>query len=445
MGRCSLSRGGARAAGLPVKAAVAWTGAVALLAAAAPGAPASNPEAPDALTLRWALERAASRNPALDAARSRYLAMRERPRFEGSLPDPTVGVRYHNEDWGLTFGDSDFSFVEIGAEQEVPFPGKLGLREQIAKREAERERAMRDATAAMVLGAVAARHAELAVAERSAAILGESRGLLELMVDQSAARYAVGESEQQDVLRAAQERSGLDERLVTIERTRTAARAMLAALLDLDGGPVPPATAGLEEPPPLAPLDALRAKLAARSPELRAASEDLLRAGDALRLAEREYYPDFAIMAAYMNKERLLPEWELGVRVNIPLYYWRKQRAAVAEAAHAERAAERARRSAELDLAARLADQHAMAAAAQRLVSLYGGELIPQAEATLASARASYAVGRVDFLTTLSAFVSLLEYRLREVEERGNLWRAVAEIAPLVGETPLGEPIGGTP
>jgi hypothetical protein len=74
-----------------------------------------------------------------------------------------------------------------------------------------------------------------------------------------------------------------------------------------------------------------------------------------------------------------------------------------------------------------------------------GGELIPQAQSTLASARASYAVGRVDFLTTLSAFVSLLEYRLREVEERGNLWRALAEIAPLVGETPLGEPIGGPP
>ena len=39
----------------------------------------------------------------------------------------------------------------------------------------------------------------------------------------------------------------------------------------------------------------------------------------------------------------------------------------------------------------------------------------------------------------------LLEYRLREVEERGNLWRARAEIAPLVGETPLGEPIAGAP
>jgi len=429
-----------------VRAAVFSSGAAALLAlAAATAAAASGADVPRNLTLADALQRAAASNPALDAARARYLAMRERPRIEGSLPDPTLGVRYHNEDWGLSFGESEFSFVEIGAEQELPFPGKRSLRERIALREAERERAMRDATAAMVLGAVAARYAELAVAERSADILAESRELIELMVEQSSSRYSVGESEQQDVLRAAQERSGLDERLAMIERRRRAAGAALAALLDLDGAPEIPSTAGLEEAPPLPPLDSLRARLAGQSPELRAAQEDLLRAGDALRLAERDYYPDFAVMASYMNKERLLPEWEVGVRVSIPLYFWRKQRAAVAEASHAERAAERTRRNAELDLAARLADQHAMAEAAQRLVSLYGGELIPQAETTLASARASYAVGRVDFLTALSSFVSLLEYRLREVEERGNLWRARAEIAPLVGETPLGDPIGGTP
>jgi outer membrane protein TolC len=230
-----------------------------------------------------------------------------------------------------------------------------------------------------------------------------------------------------------------------IERRRAAARAALASLLDFAGEDELPPGTELEEPPPLAPLDALRAKLTERSPELRAAQEDLLRAGEELRLAHREYFPDFAVMASYMNKERLLPEWELGVRVTIPLYFWRKQRSAVAEAAHAERAAERGRRNAELELAARLADAHAMAEAARRLVALYGDTLIPQSAATLDSARASYAVGRADFLTTLTAFTSLLEYRLREVEERGNLWRALSEIGPLIGETPLGEPIAGAP
>ena len=68
-----------------------------------------------------------------------------------------------------------------------------------------------------------------------------------------------------------------------------------------------------------------------------------------------------------------------------------------------------------------------------------------QAALTLESARASYGVGRVDVLTTLTAFSALLEYRLRRTEESGNLWRALAEIGPVVGETPLGEPLGSGP
>jgi outer membrane protein TolC len=424
---------------------VALAAAALLAAAPVPLAAQSGAGPSQPLTLARALDRARTHNPALQGAQARYLAMRERPRQEGSLPDPTLGVRYHNEDWEPTFGESDFSFVEVAAEQEVPFPGKLALRERIAEREAGRERAMRDATEAMVLGTVASRYADLAVAESSERILRENQRFLGLMVEHSSARYAVGETEQQDVLRAAQERSGLEERLAMIERRRASARAALASLLDFAGEAELPPGAGLEVPPPLAPLDVLRAKLAGRSPELRAAQEDLLRAGEELRLARRDYFPDFAVMASYMNKERLLPEWELGVRVTVPLYFWRKQRSAVAEAAHAERAAERGRRSAELDLVARLADAHAMAEAARRLVALYGDTLIPQSAATLDSARASYSVGRADFLTTLTAFTSLLEYRLREVEERGNLWRALSEIGPLVGETPLGEPIASTP
>jgi outer membrane protein TolC len=413
------------------------------LLASAP-ASAADEALPARLTLDWTLERARERNPDVQAAQSRHLAMRERPSQAGALPDPSLGVRYHNEDWGISFGDSEFSFLEVAAEQEIPFPGKLGLRERIALREAERERAMRDTTLLVVLSEVAATHADLAVVERSAEILRENQRVLELIVEQTAARYAVGEAAQQDVLRAAQERGVLEERLTMLARRRAALRAALAARLDLREAALPP-TDGLDGTPALAPLAELEARLARTSPTLRAAQEELLRAGEELRLARREYFPDFALMGAYMDKERLLPEWEVGARVTVPLYFWRKQRAAVAEASHAERAAERTRRNTELALEARLADLHAMAAASRRLVALYGETLIPQGTATLESARASYAVGAVDFLTTLTAWSSLLEYRLRHAEESGNLRRAVAEIAPLVGETPLGEPLGAPP
>jgi Cation transporting ATPase, C-terminus len=90
------------------------------------------------------LDVARQENPEIQAAEARYRAMLQRPIQEGTLPDPPVGVHFHNEDFGrITFGESEFSFLEFSAEQEVPFPGKLCLPAAVATREAERERAMR--------------------------------------------------------------------------------------------------------------------------------------------------------------------------------------------------------------------------------------------------------------------------------------------------------------
>jgi len=400
---------------------------------------------PDPLDLSDALALARERNPDVRTAQARYLAMRERPIQEGTLPDPSLGVRYHNENWKESFGESDFSFFEVSAEQEIPFPGKLTLRERIAEREAERERAMRDMTVLMVLAATASSYADLVVVQQSEAILRESHALLGLMIEQAAARYRVGEAAQQDVLRASLERGGLEERLAMLARRRAAAAASLRAVLDLEEGEPPPRVERLPDPRPVESLDVLAEKLAARSPTLRAAQEEILRSEAALRLARREYYPDFALMGGYMNKDGLLPEWELGLRVTVPLYYWRRQRAAVAEAGFNERVAAHAHRNTQLSLEARLADAQAMAEASSRLLRLYGETLIADAHLTLESSRASYGVGEVDLLTTLSAFTSLLEYRLRYEEEKGNLVRALAEIGPIVGETPLGEPLGSPP
>jgi outer membrane protein TolC len=372
--------------------------------------------------------------------------MEQRPSQEGALPDPMVGLRYHNESFDrLTLGDSEFSYVELSLEQEVPFPGKLGLRQLIATREAERERAMRDATILMVLADTASRYHELALIERTTELLNESGAVLDLIVRQAAARYGVGEATQQDVLRASLERSALEERVTMLEQKRVAAESALNALLGRSAASPIKEQFVFTPPAPLEPLDQLELRLRDRAPDLRAAQEEVQRSDAALGLAERGYFPDFSLMGAYMNKDGLVPEWELGVRLTVPLYYWQRQRAAVTEQRQTKRAAEHARDGERLQLEARLRELHAMASTSGRLVDLYDHALIPEAMRTLESARASYEVGRVDLLTTLSAFTALLEYRIRAAEEQTNIKRARAEIGPLIGETPLGESLASAP
>jgi outer membrane protein TolC len=393
------------------------------------------------MTLSWAIDRALADNPEVAAAEARWRAMRERPPQAAALPDPSLTVRYHNEGWEPTLGESEFSFLEVGVEQELPFIGKRTFRRRIAEREVERELAMRDMTALTILARVGVRFAELVALERTNDALVESAATLDDLIAQAAARYTAGTAEQQDVLRLGLEREAIRERVINVTTSIVRARADLAALIGLEPSDDLPPTFDSGALPELRTIEDLRARSKDQSPALRAAREEVLRAEQSVHLAKREYFPDVALMAAYTDKDRLLSEWEVGLRVTLPLYFASKQRRAVSEAVFSERAAERGERLAELELEAQITALQAASESASRLLALYRRSLIPSAVLTFESARASYATGRVDLLTTLTAFVAVLEYRIREAEETANLMAAVAEVGPLVGETPLGTPL----
>src|SRR5580700_5653404 len=77
-------------------------------------------------------------NPEIQAARSRFEAATKRPSQVGTLPEPTAS--YTNLGVGHPFSRlnaSDFAYHGFGVSQEFPFPGKLALASEEAKREAE--------------------------------------------------------------------------------------------------------------------------------------------------------------------------------------------------------------------------------------------------------------------------------------------------------------------
>ena len=77
-------------------------------------------------------------NPEIQAARLRFEAATKRPSQAGTLPEPTAN--YTNFGVGHPFSrlnGSDFAYHAFGVSQELPFPGKLALASEEAKREAE--------------------------------------------------------------------------------------------------------------------------------------------------------------------------------------------------------------------------------------------------------------------------------------------------------------------
>ncbi len=118
-------------------------------------------------------------NPEIQAMEQRWRAAQARPSQEGSLPDPMINTAYHNEGFDrFTQGSSDFSFLRFGAEQEVPFPGKLSLKETVAAREADREGALYHATVLNVRTRLRVAYNDYFLADKSIEIVRRNKDLL---------------------------------------------------------------------------------------------------------------------------------------------------------------------------------------------------------------------------------------------------------------------------
>ncbi len=383
---------------------------------------------------------ALARNPEIRAMEQRWRGAEARPPQQGALPDPSLNIGYHNEGFKrLRQGSSDFSWFRFGAEQELPFPGKLGLREAVAQREADRQAEIHRATVLDVLTRLRLAYDDYFLASKSIEVVGSNHAVLKKLAQSAEARYTVGQGLQQDLVRAEVELSILTGRLLGLEQERESAAAAINALLSRD--PVKPLgkPKDLEKQPLQYEIEGLVSAARDRSPDLNVARIEIDRAETNLSLAKRAYYPDFILRADYFNKSSLVPEWEVGAGIRLPLYFWEKQAHGVEEAAAGLEEARALRENATRSIVARLKDLHAQASSSDRLVELYGKGVVPQAEVSLSSASAGYQVGKVDFLTLLNNFTVLNEYQLRYYEELTRFDKALAqleEVAGLLDEKP---------
>src|SRR4030095_5902120 len=67
-------------------------------------------------------------------------------------------------------------------------------------------------------------------------------------------------------------------------------------------------------------------------PTLKAQRRRVDREQYGIELAKKDFYPDFSVGLTYFNRPGLPEMYGVNVGVKIPLYYWQKQRPAVAEA-----------------------------------------------------------------------------------------------------------------
>lgn len=375
---------------------------------------------------------ALARNPRLQAAMKEYEAASLRPTQARALPDPTIGFMSTSMTNPIPqYYVDPIANVGVSVSQEIPYPGKRGLAAEVAQREADSARETYEALKLEIVAAVKESYFDLAYYERALRLLNENQQLLEELSKIAQANYAVGVTSQQDVLRAQTEITVLISRQITLSQRRAAAEARLNELLNR---PATTPVGGLEDYPlPGLSRSAEELRLAARdgSPLLKAQHRAVDARSARLQLARKDLKPDFMAGVSYGFSRQERDMWQLKFDVRIPLYRKQKQNLAIEEAAREHAGAQHELQAMSQMVDAGIEEQYAMAHASRQLFTLYDTALVPQARLTLEASISSYKVGKVDFLTVITNFVGVLEYRMNYYEEVANYQKSLAMLEQL--------------
>ncbi|MCC6590225.1 MAG: TolC family protein [Bryobacterales bacterium] len=393
-------------------------------------------QSPDA-SLAELLQEALRSSPEIAAAQKRFEASKQRPTQASSLPDPmfSPGFNSNGRPWpGAGLGTEPTSNIGFMVSQEVPFPGKRKLAGDMAVKESEAEWQQYQQVQLNIVSRVKQAYFRRAYAFAAADVLARNLELLRKFLAITEARYSVGRAQQQDIFKAQTQISILETKRVQIEREKGAREAELNSLVNRSPG------SKLAPPSPLKPiaLPATLAELTAaaqkNNPMLRRDEKMIQRAEVAVNAARREYYPDVTINGGYYNMGRMPDMYMLRADLKVPLYFFRKQRAAVTEQSQTLAQTRRSFESTNQSLLFRIQDDFLMAQTASQLVELYSKTVIPQAGLALESSLSSYETGAVDFLSVYMNYITIVEYEMNYYEELQNMYLALVRLEEMTAQ-----------
>jgi outer membrane protein TolC len=392
--------------------------------------------ADDAVRLEELTQEALRANPEILAAQKRYEAARQRPSLQSSLPDPMFSLSYNSS-------GSPRPFAGIGSEptanagfmisQEFPFPGKRKLRGEIASKEAEAEFQQYQAVELNVLSRLKQAYHRLHHAYAMIEVMERNRDLLRKFLRISEARYAVGKAAQQDIFKAQTQLSILETRIEKMQQEERSREAEINSLL------ARPPDSPLARPADIPPaqlnvtLEELFTHARQNAPTLRREEKVVQRTELAVNLARKDYYPDYTLSAGYYNMGSMPSMYMARMDFKLPAYFWRKQRAEVAEQAGYLSQARHNLEAANQVLGFRIKDDYLMAETSYRLMNMYANTVIPQSALALQSSLISYETGAVDFLSVLTNFITTLDYELNYHEEMLSYFLAVTRLEEMTG------------
>ena len=388
--------------------------------------------------LRALVGEALARSPVVIAAREHWQGLTYAPVQAATLPDPEISLQHFTVGSPRPFAgyeSSDFYYTGFGVAQDIPGPGKLRLQKSEAEKDAEYAEHRYESAERAVEEKVKEIYFELFYHAKTLAILDRNRDDLQQILTIAEARYRVGQGLQQDLIKAQLQTTEILKEHAMHHQEEDQEQIQLKQLLGRD--PDAPNIAIGDIPATHLEIDSLQIAqlVGSRSPDLAADRAMEARGAEALKLAHQGYWPDFTIGYSY---EKTGPGFRdyymLNLGAKVPLYFWRKQTPAIAQAALEADSARQQTRATELQVSSDAESSLVAMRTAERIMAIYRDGLIPQSETAEASAMAAYRVGKVDFQTLLSSVLDLQNLRQEYYRSLADHEIAIAKLQHVIGD-----------
>lgn len=395
-----------------------------------------DPRAEEPLNLDALVAEGLQKSPEILAAQARAEGAGYRIPQAKSLPDPMFMFGYQNEGFRrLTIGEAEGAMGMSSISQMFYYPGKRKLKGEMAAKDTESIAAMYEVTRLSVASKIRQFYYDLFLAHKTIDILKDRADLYTRMEDAAAARYSSGMGSQQEAVMVQTEKYMLLEREEMQRQKIQALQGMLNTTVGRDVNS-PLGRPALSGPTPYDTT--LESNLAAAenySPEIRSKRKMVEGAEAKVRMAQKEYFPDFTLGASYFPKTKGLPDmWNLTATVNLPVYYRTKQRQAVAEARAGVAEAKRDLAATQFMIASNIRDSYSMLIAAERLMKLYREGLVPKSNQDVQLAFSGYVAGKIEALTAITRIQKLLDYDLLYWGQLVEREKAISRLHALTGE-----------
>ena len=383
------------------------------------------------VTREQAIRQALAYNPTLSVARAQVAQARARVTQARALPEPAIGASIVGQPGAFRPRAGTESDLSIGIT--IPYPGKIVLQGQAAKGELGSLDEAFTLQRQLIVFQTNQAYDSLLVSLRHRQDLEEAKKLTQDFLEKTQARFNAGTVPKLDVIKAQVGVAQAENDLIANERGVANARAALNRLLGrVLGAPIDAADSLTipDEPPDIAQLEAIAM---GRRPELRGLESERAGARAQQKLAQQYLIPDLDFSITRSRPYGDQPEYETGIGIGLPIFFWQHQRGEVAEAKQRTTELAAQYRDVAAQVGEDLRNAYATASTSLRQAIYLRDQLVPSAREAYRIASTSYSLGGSSALEVIDAQRTLLDAQTQYAAALAAANDAIADLERATG------------